>query len=290
MEGKRVAIIGGTGYIGTCITVEAAKHYPVTLISRRPYKHMARKAITHMRGSVLDRKFLTGALNGCNMIVYLAAVVRSFNKTAYRENAQGLCNTIAAMQENGIKRILYFSTQNVHSRETGHYGNSKRHCEKILTDSRLDYVILRPNYVYGIDKKNDFYRLLKIMKKTGICPIIGDGKTMIQPINKADVAEITIRLMQAWPHRRTINLSGKRTITLNEAARIIAEKANIRLRLLHIPLSVLKALWFAIPFDIRGYTEHRLSPKGEYTLYGRRDFIKDMENIARLASGGIRDG
>lgn len=285
MEDKRILVIGGTGYIGNPIVdILNKKDYQVTVLSRNPNRHSIKKGINYIKGSVLNKKFLLENLKNFDIIIYLAAIVRTFNKGKYKENIVGLKNTLETMHANGIEKTLYFSTQNIYIKKTGPYGDSKKICEKILHDSSLDYMIIRPNYVYGIDKDNDFYKLYEIMKKTRICPVLGGGKTKIQPVNKNDLAETTLRCIEEWKSKEEINVSGRTTISINQVVNIIKKQTNLKCIPIHVPIWVLRLCKWAIPFDVDGYTEDRISPQGANIKKSNADIEEDIKRMIRLTS------
>lgn len=282
MENKRILVIGGTGYIGESVVNRFDKEgYQVVVLSRNPERYESGKRIRRIKGSVLNREFLLKNLKDFDAVIYLAAIVRTLNKSKYEENIIGLKNTIEAMRVNKINKILYFSTQNVYLKKTGPYGNSKKICEEIICRAALDYMIIRPNYVYGIDTRNDFYKLYKIMKKTGICPIIGSGDTKIQPLNKNDLAEITLKCMEEWKSKGEIDVSGRTTISINQIADAIKKQANLKCISFHIPVWLLRICAWAVPFDVDGYTEDRISPESANTKKGSADIEEDIKKMIK---------
>ena len=161
MENKRILVIGGSGYIGKEIVHKLLSYkYEITILSRNP-------EVNHLKllkGSVLDKSFLLKNVKNFDLIICLASVIRSIKKSKYKENIIGIRNLIEVMEKNHLQKLIYFSTQNVLIEKTGEYGNSKKECEKIVTKSGLNYVIIRPNYVYGIDKEN--YNISNGMKSS----------------------------------------------------------------------------------------------------------------------------
>lgn len=279
MENKRILVVGGTGYVGKPLVERFKKKgYQVTVLSRRSKGNGA----AEIKGSILDEKFLLQRLKGFSVVVYLAAVVRSLNKARYQENCLGLQNTLAAMLANKVRKILFFSTQNVHLKETGPYGTSKKQSEEILRKSSVDYMIIRPNYVYGIDRHNDLYQLHRIMRLTKLCPTIGDGKTKIQPVNKENLATITITCMENWESQQAIEVSGNRTLSVNQIVDIIKKQAGLGCLQIHAPMSVMKLFQWMIPFDLDGYSEDRIAPNTAKVIKGTADLEEDLKKMVHL--------
>lgn len=281
MESKRILVVGGFGYIGRELVAKLLREsYEVTVLSRNPEKN---KQINVIKGSVLDKEFLTHRLKGFDIIIHLAAIVRSFNKSRYQENVLGLRNIIEVMYLNKIKKLIYFSTQNVYLKKTGPYGDSKKKCEKIIISSDLDYVIVRPNYVYGVDKHNDFYRLIRFIKTLRICPIIGNGHNRFQPVNKTDVARITVNLITQFNPKSIVDFSGNTTISINQIVDFLQGKLNLKFIRLYIPIIFLKLFKRVIPFDIDGFADDRISPiKSRRFDSPSNDLTEDIEQMVKL--------
>jgi nucleoside-diphosphate-sugar epimerase len=282
MENKRVLVIGGTGYIGkVLVKLMSTLGYDITVLSRKK-RYSDKYNVKFLQGTVLDKEFLKSNMKDFDMVLYLAAIIRTTKKKEYDQNPQGLKNTIQAMHHNNLKKILFYSSVNALIPKTGPYGNSKKMCENLLAHSGLDYIIVRPNYVYGVDKENDFFKLFTIMKKTKMCPVLGNGKNKIQPINKMDLAKITVEIINHWDHHQIVNISGKKTISINKVTKKLMEYSNNKALRVHAPISILKIFKRFLPFDIDGYDDDRIAPLNEAKLIGNADFDDDLKNIVRL--------
>jgi len=281
MEDKRILVAGGTGYIGSALVDRLARNgHSVSIVTRNRARHDT--SIHYLIGNLLDRDFVYSIVKDYDMVVFLAGVVRSMNKPQYRDNAIILDNVLTAMHLNNVQKIIFFSTQNVFAASTGPYGRSKMECEDLLKKKAtrgLEYMIVRPNYVYGIDQRNDFYRLYRIMRSLRICPILGDGNTRFQPINKNDLAELTAGLIKKWQPGAEINVSGKDTVSMNEAARLIMEDARICATIIHLPLGVIKLFSRFVPFDVDGYGDDKLPPHESRVIVGKSGIRDDIGRI-----------
>ena len=106
---------------------------------------------------------------------------------------------------------------------------------KLIKKANVKYTILRPETVIGKDAY-DFRRLVEMMKKTRIFPMIGLGKNTIQPIGITDL----IRIMEySIENNKTDNKSysivGKEVITTKDFLKKISHKIGGRRLFFPIP-------------------------------------------------------
>ncbi len=285
MVNKKILIIGGTGYIGTPLVKKIMEgNYDNTLMVRNEilFKNEF-KGCRYFVGDLLDRENLLKNINDFDLVINLAAIIRTISKKRYEENILGIKNLIDVLEQKEIKRIIYFSTQSVNLKNKGPYSKSKEISERLLRESSLDYIIIRPNYVYGIDKANDFYRMAYLATSFKVIPIIGDGKHRIQPILKEDLVNIVFSLIDNFKGHSIVEISGKETLSINEIAKTIKEYLKIKPITIHIPVAILKLFKKFIPFDVDGYTEDRISqnPFLDYNFSSFRDNLKEILKLLK---------
>ena len=78
MENKRILVIGGSGYIGQEIVPKLIElNNDVTIMSRYVAPSTNYKTI---RGSVLNKALLENIIGDFDLVIYLAAVIRTIKK------------------------------------------------------------------------------------------------------------------------------------------------------------------------------------------------------------------
>ena len=283
MDNQRILVIGGTGYIGTPLVKKMISHnYDLTLLIREKDDFRNEfKGSKYFIADLLNKDSLIKNINNFDLVINLAAIIRTINKKRYRENVQGIKNLIEVLEEKKIKRIIHFSTQSVNLKDKGPYVRSKEIAENLIRDSNLDYLIIRPNYVYGIDKSSDFYKMAFLISSFHLTPIIGDGNYRIQPVLKDDLVNIVFSFVDNFKSRSIIEISGKETISINEIAKLIKEELKIKVLTFHLPVAILSLFKRFIPFDVVGYTEDRIS-KNPYTNYNFSPFGENLKEILKL--------
>ena len=270
MARKRILVIGGNGYIGSSLVRKLEKQFDVTLLVR---KRVDRKCVV---GDLMNKESLK-CVKDFDIVVNLASVVKSFNKMRYGENVLGLRNLVERLTENGVKKLVYFSTQNVHLKNKSWYARSKKEAEEILIKSKLNYIIIRPNYVYDIGGGNRFYQMADLIYRYNVALIIGNGENKIQPVLRDELADAVVKLIKNY-RKGIFEISGE-SISINQIIQKISDKLGKKPIVIHINLGLLKPVRFLIPFDVDGADEDRVSVnplKGNFSSFN--------DNIGRIVN------
>ena len=119
----KVTIIGGSGFIGTRIVDHFTqfKGYDFRIVDIRD-SHFFNDITTI--GDVRNQQQMDSALAGTDLVILLAAQHRD-NVTPtslyYDTNVGGMRTTLRAMERNGVKRILFFSSVAVYGINKGKF-------------------------------------------------------------------------------------------------------------------------------------------------------------------------
>ena len=130
MKIQRVALIGGSGFVGRHITQRLrSRGFQCRVITRHPQRHRELRTIAEVVGAnPFDRDQLVAALHGCDAAVHLIGILNSNGKkrSFRRMHVELVENVVAACHEAKIVRLLHMSALNAdQSRGSSHYLRSK---------------------------------------------------------------------------------------------------------------------------------------------------------------------
>ena len=152
----KIAIIGGTGFVGSYIIDELINKQIVPRVLVRKGsegKLLQAKKTEFVYGNIEDENAIKETLRGCRAVIYLIALIREFptqNLTNYRLQYLGVKRVSEACIEVGIKRFVLMSALGVHkNRKTSKYMISKYKAEEEIKNSSLDWTIIRPSSLFG---------------------------------------------------------------------------------------------------------------------------------------------
>ncbi len=189
----KVTMIGASGFVGTRLLglLKEAKGYELKNIDLQQ-SHFFPELTTI--GDVRIQEQMDKELTGADVVVLLAAQHRddiSPVSLYYDTNVGGMERTLAAMEKNGVKRIVFFSSVAVYGLNKknpneehpadpfNHYGKSKWQAEEVLQKwykSHPDWNIniIRPTVIFGERNRGNVYNLLKQIA-SGKFLMVGNG-------------------------------------------------------------------------------------------------------------------
>src|SRR5664280_453799 len=156
-----ILVTGASGFVGSHLLPEllGAGHRVVALVrSSGAGEKVTRRlpaalvANVELRTGDVDRPAtLPPALAGVDAVVHLIAIPRDWNggKELLAVNLDGTRNLIGAMQASGVRRLVHLGALGVEDREELHYAKSKARAERAVTESGLDWTILKPSLLSG---------------------------------------------------------------------------------------------------------------------------------------------
>lgn len=196
-----------------------------------------------VQGDVGDPESLRRAVEGCEAVVHLVAIITGSRRDFERVMTGGTRNLLAAGAEAGASRFVHMSALGVSERSKGlvPYYAAKWEMEQAVKGSKLEWTIFRPSFVLGRDGGvlPLFIRQVRLLPAV---PVVGDGRRRLQPIWVDDVAAFFAKALSTPASAgRTYDLGGPDTPTWNELYEAIGRALGKRRRLVHLPPGLVRA-------------------------------------------------
>jgi uncharacterized protein YbjT (DUF2867 family) len=229
MSNDLVVVFGGSGFIGKQIVRALAKRgYRVRIPMRRPHLgHELRVMgdvgqIQLVQANVRFPDSVDAALEDAHAVVNLVAVMHENGQQKFEALHVDAARTIAeAATKRGIKRIVHFSALGA-APKGARYARSKYRGERAVLEAAPSATIMRPSIVFGPEDKffNRFAEMARnplLYGMAGTIPLIGGGKTKLQPVFVGDVADAVVAAISKQEAQgRVFELGGPRTYTFKQ--------------------------------------------------------------------------
>lgn len=189
-----IAVTGATGLLGSRLCTHfAGLGCAVRALCRDPARAPRHERITAFAcdlPGVIDPAGLAGA----ECVIHAAYSMRSRGRAEdSRVNLDGTRRLLAAAREAGVGRYVFISSVSAHEAALGFYGQSKLMLERELDPARD--LIVRPGLILS-RHAGLFVRMLNTVRKTGVAPMFGGGRQIIQTIHIDDLAAALERALR----------------------------------------------------------------------------------------------
>lgn len=306
----RVALIGGTGFIGSYL-VDAlleSGHKPVLLVRPGSEDKLRRRSECEIvfgdLGVIGD---LVRLLTNCQAVIYTVGILRedaarsvTFESLQY----EGLERTLEAAKVCSVDRLLLMSANGVSENGTD-YQTTKFRAERAALKSGLKTTVFRPSVVFG-DPRGlaEFATQLHADMIEPHLPAIGffnatahrRGEFKMSPVHVLDVADAFVEaLADEETIGRTFSLGGPEALTWKTILRRIAAAVDRRKWVLPVPLELMTVVaslmdrfaWFPVTRDqLQMLAAGNVAePTDIAALTGRPPRRFDERNLAYLSGG-----
>jgi NADH dehydrogenase len=242
----RIAITGGTGFVGSQLTAHLAEQgHELVLVSRgsRP-NHAVRPDVRLVTADVVTGIGLAEAFAGCEAVVSLVAVILEGRRQTFDAvNRRGVAHVAQAAVEAGVGHLVHLSAIGAEPDPRFAYLASKWAGEQAITISGIPHTIIRSSLVFG-PGDGFFTKLATLVRWTPPplpLPIAGDGRTLFQPIAVQDVAHCIALALERGPSGGIVAIGGPDHLSFEQIIDIITREVVSLPRLnVHVPVIAIK--------------------------------------------------
>jgi uncharacterized protein YbjT (DUF2867 family) len=244
MRPQSIAVLGGTGFLGTRLVARLIKNgRRVTVLSRdrEQHKHLlVLPGLTLENCDVYAPAQLSEHFRGKDVVINLIGILneRGFGGAGFRRAHSELTRgVLQAARSAGVPRLIHVSALKAAPDAPSYYLRSKGDAEQLIREasSALDWTILRPSVMFGPGDSflNRFAGLL------GAIPLIfpvARPDARLQPVLVDDVIEAVQRCLHGGGcSRQTYELGGPQIYTLREIVVFVAKLIGRRRWIIGLP-------------------------------------------------------
>lgn len=219
----RVAITGGTGFVGRHLAARLPAEYTV-LISRR----------TGIR--IDDADALERAFRGVDAVVHCAGINRELgDQTFERVHVDGTRAVVEAARRAGVSRIVMLSFLRARPDCGSRYHETKWAAEEIVRSSGLAATVLKAGMIYGrgdhlVDHASRSVRTLPLFATVGF------RERPIRPVPIDDLVDVILAALDGRLVGSTVAVTGAEELLLSDAVRRIGRVVGRRVTI--VPAAV----------------------------------------------------
>lgn len=252
----KITFIGGSGFVGTRLiellkedSTNYSKIKNIDLLQSHFHPE-----VTEI-GDVRDQACMDEKLQDTDCVILLAAQHRDdVHPTSlyYETNVGGMEKTLKAMEKNGVKRIVFYSSVAVYGLNKknpneehpadpfNHYGKSKWQAEVVLqewykTQPDWNINIIRPTVIFGERNRGNVYNLLKQIA-SGKFLMVGNGNNKKSMAYVGNIVAFTKFLMENKTTGYNVyNYIDKPDFNMNELVGHVSKVLNKHIPTTHFP-------------------------------------------------------
>lgn len=248
-----VTIFGGSGFIGKYVVRELAMAgYRIRVVGRspelakdlRPYGYVGQ--IVAVKGDIRNSEELPALIKGSYAVINLVGILRESGKQRFDAiHAQAPERLAKAAKEAGIPKFVHMSAM-VDPESKSRYAKSKLNGEKAVTAAFPESYIIKPSVVFG-PEDNFFNFFARLSSISPFLPLIGGGKTKMQPVYVGDVALAIKKVVTDEIKPGAYQLGGPEALTFKQILNRVLEYTGRKRLLLNLPFAIAKFSAFFAP-------------------------------------------
>ena len=237
----KVALIGGTGFVGSYIVDELlqAGHIPRILVRPGHGSRVNHDSCETVTGDVTDQSSLSQTINGCDALVYLIGILREFPSRGITFEAlqyQGFADSLKLAEQAGIQRVILMSANGVGNGSIP-YQSTKFRAEQLLKQSNVRGTVFQPSVIFGDPRgRMEFCTQLKRDLVDPPLPasvffpginLLKAGQQMMSPVHVSDVAAAFVNALDnPETYGKSWVLAGPDTLSWADIIRTIARASG----------------------------------------------------------------
>lgn len=247
---EKIMLPGGAGLVGQNLVVELLNSGYTNIVvidKHRKNLDVLRKlhpSVKAVEGDLADKDGAwTKDFEDASVVVMLQAQIGAPTSEPFvRNNIDSTRVILGLIKKYNIDYTVHISSSVVESVADDDYTNTKKEQEKIVIESGIPVIVLRPTLMFGWFDRKHLGWLSRFMKKVPVFPIPGDGKYMRQPLYAYDFAKIIASCIKQKKIGGVYNITGLERIDYIDIIKVIKTVTDSRATIIKIPFWLFSGL------------------------------------------------
>lgn len=257
-------VTGATGFVGRALLIRLAQSQIQARCLLRPAKrtpNLPRGVPVQVSiASFNDARALRSALVGIDTMVHLASAEwHGPRADLLNLDVNGTRALLEAAREAGVQRVVYLSHLGADRASAYPVLKAKGIAEEFIRQSGLDYTIIRSALAFGPEDRW-VNALAVLMRLLPVMPMLGEGRTLTQPIWVDDLATcLEWSLTDTSLLNQTMSIGGPEFFSLRQLTDEMAHHLRLQRPLAPMhPVAWRTLAWFNEQLTARGLVASRL--------------------------------
>ena len=242
-----VTVFGGSGFLGRhVVRALAYRGYRIRVAVRRPelagyLQPMGRVGQIHaVQANLRYPNSVAAALRDADVAVNLVGLMLQSGRQRFDALMAEGAETVAKAASAIGAPLVHVSSLSADPNSTSHYARAKAEGEARVRAAQSAAIIARPSIIFG--PEDDFFNRFGAMARLSpALPLVGGGRTRMQPVFAGDVAEGVAKAVDGdLKPGTTYEFGGPDVHTFRELMEFVLATVGRRRLLLPIPFGVMK--------------------------------------------------
>jgi nucleoside-diphosphate-sugar epimerase len=244
----KIALTGAAGLVGQNLIprLKARGYANIVAIDKHPANTALLRRLhpdlTVIESDLAEDDGWQIALSDADVVIFAHAQIGGLDEATFTANNVTATARVIEVVRDKAPYVVHLSSSVVESTADDWYTQSKGAQEKLVLESGLPVVVLRPTLMFGWFDRKHLGWLARFMQKVPVFPIPGSGRYPRQPLYAGDFCDIIMACIEQRPPGKIFNISGQEKVDYVDLIRAVKEAARARAMIVHVPYRLFWAM------------------------------------------------